>query len=156
MVVFCRHFGRIVLELVAPCVAHVYIYRVAISVQFPYGGHLQVVPAFVIETGFPKIGRAGVGIFHPVEFPCTVQCHVVCRLFFHSFSGCVCIFKSEVVSVHWCAVHGIDFRIAPFLEGLCACREGKDCEQACHKLFFHAIINWFCANIVKIMFGNRL
>lgn len=27
-----------------------------------------------------------------------------------------------------------------YLEGLCACCKGEDCEQTCHKLFLHAII----------------
>lgn len=58
MVILCRHFGRVVLELVTPGIAYVHINRITVSVQLPYGGNLQVIPAFVVEAGFQKsVGR---------------------------------------------------------------------------------------------------
>ena len=46
------------LELVTPGIAYVHINRITVSVQLPYGGNLQVIPAFVVEAGFQKsVGR---------------------------------------------------------------------------------------------------
>ena len=140
MVILCRHFGRVVLELVTPGIAYVHINRITVSVQLPYGGNLQVIPAFVVEAGFPEISRTGVCILYPVELPGSVQSHVVSWLFFVCFLSCICILKSKVVRVHRRTVYRIYFRIAPFLEGLRTCCKGEDCEQTCHKLFLHAII----------------
>ena len=137
MIVLCRNFRRVVLELITPSIAGVYINRIAITVQFPHSGNLQIIPAFVIETYFPEVGRTLVGIAYPREFPGTVQSHVISRLGFLALHGGICRFIGKVISVHGSTVHGIDFRIKPLFKGLCICSQSQGCKESGNKMFLH-------------------
>ena len=77
MILFGRHLGRVVLELLTPCVTHIDIDRIAIAVQLPNGRHLHVVPSFVVVAYSPEIGWTSLGITYPEEFPSTVERHEV-------------------------------------------------------------------------------
>ena len=118
MVISCRYLRRVVPELVAPGIAHIHVNRVAEAVQFPHAGHGHVAPAFVVEIGFPEVGRMLVGIVHPEEFPGTVQGHEVGRLLFDAVVRCLCRFVGKVVGVHRGTVYGVNFRVLPFVERL--------------------------------------
>ena len=54
MVVFQRHLRRIVLEMSAPGEADVHVYRVAITVEFPYSRHADGLPCRVVIAGFEE------------------------------------------------------------------------------------------------------
>jgi len=73
MVVFNRHFGRVVTELVAPCIAGVLIDRRAVAVEFPYCGNAQFVPTLVVVGSLKEVERALVGVSHPEEVPYSVD-----------------------------------------------------------------------------------
>ena len=119
VVVDSRNVRRIVLVLVSPGISYIDINRVTITVQFPYGRNLQVVPTFVVEAGFPEVCRTCIGVFYPEELPGTVQTHEVLRFFLDCFAGSIRILVCEEISVHRCTVYSIDFRVLPFLESLC-------------------------------------
>ena len=123
MVFGCRHVGRIVLKTAAPGIAGVDINRVTVSLKFPYARYLEVVPAFVIEAGFPEVRGAGVGISYPEEFPGAVQAHKVFGVFLDCLGSHFSIFIRKEVCVHGCPVDGIDLRVLPFFKRLCAGRE---------------------------------
>ena len=77
VVVFCGYEGRVVLELVSPGITDIYIDRITITIQFPYSGHFNVVPSFVVKTSLIEVSRARVCISYPVKFPETVQSHKI-------------------------------------------------------------------------------
>ena len=137
MIVLCRNFRRVVLELITPSITGVYINRIAITVQFPHSGNLQIIPTTVIETYFPEVGGTLVGIAYPREFPGTVQSHVISRLGFLALHGGICRFIGKVISVHGSTVHGIDFRIKPLFKGLCICSQSQGCKESGNKMFLH-------------------
>ena len=137
MVVFGGYERRIVFELVTPCVSDIHIDWVAISVKFPYARNRNVIPTFVVEAGFPEVGRSGIGILYPVEFPRAVQCHEVGGVFLDALLGCLGRFVSKVIGMHRGAVYRIDSRVFPFLEGLCSQGECHPGEQTCEDVLFH-------------------
>ncbi len=118
MVVFHRHFGGIVVKLVSPGIPDVDILGVAVSVKLPHGGHFDVIPAAVVETGFPEIDGTHVGIAHPIEFPYPVESQEIIGLLFHPLAGGILVFIREICRVHRKSVHFIDIRILPFLHRL--------------------------------------
>ena len=120
MVVFGGHVRWIVFELVAPCVSDIHINGIAIAMKLPYARNRNIVPSFIVETDFPKISWAGIGILYPIELPSTVQSHEVSRVFFNAFLGRIVRFVSKVIGVHRSTVDGIYSRVFPFLEGLCS------------------------------------
>ena len=133
MVVFFRHEGRIVPIAIAPGIAYIHINGITIAIQFPNTRYRHIGPAFIIETGLPEIGRTRISIFHPEELPGTVQRHKVRRMFLYALSGGIGRFVSEITGVHGRAVHGINLRVTPFLEGLGTCRKGSGSQQPCQK-----------------------
>ena len=137
MIVLDGHLRRVVLELVAPGVANIHIDRIAKAVQFPHAGDGDVVPTFVIVAHTPEVGRASIGILHPEELPDAVQCHETGRLFFQAPGGDIGRLVGEVVGVHGGTVHGVDLRVEPFFERLCAGRQGQGCKQSGNKMFLH-------------------
>ena len=73
MVVFHRHFRRIVFEVSAPGKSDVYIDGVTIAVDLPDAGHLHLCPLAVVIVGAVEVLRSLVGIGNPMEAPVTVE-----------------------------------------------------------------------------------
>ena len=137
MILFGRHIRRIVLILITPRETGIHIDRVTISVQFPYPGHLHIIPTFIIETDFPKIGRTLVGICHPKEFPCAVQAHKVLGLFFCSLCRFF-ILECKKSRMHRSTVDCIYFWILPFAKGLGMTGKKEPAQKTQPKCFSHA------------------
>ena len=119
VIVFCGDKGRIVLKLVSPGIADIYVNRIAITIQFPNGGYFNIVPAFVVKTCLIKVCRACVCISYPVKFPETVQSHKILRVFFAARFSFISRCIGEIISVHCGAVYGIHFRVFPLVKVLC-------------------------------------
>ena len=85
-----RYMRRVILELVTPGIADIYINGVAIAVQLPYTGHRYIAPSLDVKPRLPIINGTGIGIFHPKELPRTVQGHKACRVFFNPYMSCIC------------------------------------------------------------------
>ena len=128
MVVGCGHLRRIVFEAVAPSVAGVDIDGISVSVQFPYAGHLNVVPSAVVEVFFPEIGGSAVGVVHPVEFPCAVEAQIVCAVF---HAAGLAFPEGEIGGAHWFSVNGIYCGVVPFRKGLCRNSEHSAAKDQC-------------------------
>ena len=77
VVFLIRNIRRIVLELVTPCITYIYIDGIAIAMKFPNSRNRYVIPSLIVETDFPEISRAGIGILHPIELPGAIQGHEV-------------------------------------------------------------------------------
>ena len=105
MIVLYRHLGRIVPELVLPCIADVVVKGVSVAVEFPDAGHLHVVPSSVIEISVPEISRPFVRILCPEEFPCPVDGHVVGRILRAVRSSLLIIRVCKITCVHRGPVH---------------------------------------------------
>ena len=66
--------------MTTPCEAHIDVFRVAKTVHFPASRHRDVAPGRVVEVGDIEVVRTLVGIFHPAEFPYTVERKEILRL----------------------------------------------------------------------------
>lgn len=90
---------RIVPEVAAPCVAHIDIDRIAVSVQLPDSRHGHRVPCAVVVIRAPDAVGPLRRVAHPFETPHAVERQPLARL---------------ERGAHRQPVHGIDLRIAPF------------------------------------------
>ena len=79
VIIFYRHFRRIVFKVSPPCKTNVYIHRITVSVQFPDAGHGHISPFAVVERLGIKIRWTLVGMLHPIKFPLSMQRKEVIR-----------------------------------------------------------------------------
>lgn len=68
-------------QFVIELIGFVYINSCSISLTFPIAGNLNIRPSSCIKLRFIKILRTVIGILYPMEFPTTVQTHVIRRRF---------------------------------------------------------------------------
>ena len=79
-ILFVRNQRRVLAEVeqgVVEFVGFVHVDSRAVSLTFPVAGDIDVRPSTGIERRFIEILRAEVGVLHPMEFPCTIQAHIV-------------------------------------------------------------------------------
>ena len=145
VVVFYGHLWRVVLEMSAPCKAHVEVNGVAIAVQFPVAGYGHVAPSRVVKVGFVKACGTLVGIFHPIKFPIAMQRQVVFRAFGVAHLRLLSVFKGEEVGVHGHPVQGVHLQAVPFGER----RLGRDAASG-HCLFGDAFYIAPCCRTFRL------
>ena len=78
---------RILLEvehLIVKLISFVNINRCSISLSFPVAGHINIRPSSGIIRRLVEVFRAVIWILYPVEFPLSVQAHIIRRLFISS------------------------------------------------------------------------
>ena len=113
VVVFLFNEGRVRFELCSPCVTHVLVCGVAISVYFEYCRHIEFYPFRIVVSYFVEINGAFVVVFHEIEFPFAFCRHVQLR-------GCLVPSLSQLlrfVGKEICAwrfdVHAVYVRVEP-------------------------------------------
>ena len=116
VIILCRHFRRIVFEMSSPCEAHVYIFRVAISVQFPHSRHFHRLPIGVVESHLVEIRWSLVCVLHPVEFPLTFKREIIVAHFHVAVKSLVGRFISKEMRVHRESVYLVHLQVMPFGE----------------------------------------
>ena len=77
MIPLYGHIGRIVAEIILPCISYVDILGIAVTVKLPVGGESEHVPTLVVKVFMEKVSRALISVFHPVEFPKSVEWYYV-------------------------------------------------------------------------------
>ena len=119
VVILDRHYRWVVFILSFPGITVAYIDRISISVHLPDSRYMYAVPAPVIKIRFIKIGRAGIRIVYPEEFPQSVQGPEISRFFFYTLLCLFHRFIRKIMRMHRKAVDCIDLRILPFGKSLC-------------------------------------
>ena len=69
---FCRE-RRVVLEMASPCITHVEIYRISITVEFPHSRNRHCIPSACIIIGLVEIHRTGIHVLVPIEIPDSIK-----------------------------------------------------------------------------------
>ena len=116
MVVFGRHLRGIVLEMSAPCESDVNVLGVAITVDFPYSGHLHRLPRRVVVAFLEEIGRTLVGISHPVEAPVALDREIIGRTVAVALQSRTAVLVSEERGMRRKSVNVVDRHVVPLLE----------------------------------------
>ena len=114
MVFLYGNMRRIVAEFFPPRIAHIDIYRVTVTVHFPYPGNGNLPPFALIEVRNVKIGHPPVGILGPMELPQSVKGKKILRHLLSPFRFGP-VRKRKHVGMRFEPVNIIDFGIRPLL-----------------------------------------
>ena len=117
MVVLVGHIGWIVLEVPTPRKPHIHIHRVAISVKFPVGRHIECLPGRIVQIGLVEICRPLVGILYKLKLPRALERQVVGRPVHVPGQRLVQRFVCEKSGMHREPVHLIHLLVLPLRVG---------------------------------------